>query len=582
MSTTGFRVVLPPNRAGSNKGSPISGEWGWHTVCSVPGQTRTAALRFAFANPAVARGFDLPASQPAGNPASSDSGVAAHFGLILRDQLPSAAVGESQVENTAEPQGERGAGAMHVSPLASPPATNGLAEDPNAFSIARQSAATEPSSAEPQLKYLPIGTLSRAHPAVDSFPGEASPRFGAESAIESALPDSLSDSTARSASANAGSAMETDTRNSGSVTMPEPEPGAPPVADEPAKQSGAAQRKDQAIPAERTSDARKRSDTTKRADSVRAQPAPSPMDAGALPASPAIASAPAGQEVSPVVDPSGASTATGSLPEGAAARGTAQMLTSSHHPASSPSPSSVPSLGQRSASGTLGDHTQEAGGASVADPPRAPHLRARDASALASQLRNAEVQGGQETPGNAVQRSRPAGEPLLSQTAQTSQAPAAAISATAAPLSTGSSVRDLRPSAAFERMDGAEPPRVLESSPQKLAVGVRDAGLGWVEIRTRAVTGQVAATLTSTTHAAQTAISAELPAIRETLMNHHVALHSLSAERFPASQGGGHSGSNAPDSGTPTRPSFAKTKTETSAVQSEAEGEGLSYISVRV
>jgi flagellar hook-length control protein FliK len=131
-------------------------------------------------------------------------------------------------------------------------------------------------------------------------------------------------------------------------------------------------------------------------------------------------------------------------------------------------------------------------------------------------------------------------------------------------------------------MDSASPPRVLESSPQKLAVGIRDAGLGWIEIRTHAIGGHVAATLASGTQEAHTAIAAELPAIRDTLVNQHIALHSLSAERFSTSSGGGGSGTDTADSGQPARSPSTKEKAEPPSAQNEAEGASLSYISVRV
>ncbi|HEX3986534.1 MAG TPA: hypothetical protein VHX13_07980 [Acidobacteriaceae bacterium] len=147
----------------------------------------------------------------------------------------------------------------------------------------------------------------------------------------------------------------------------------------------------------------------------------------------------------------------------------------------------------------------------------------------------------------------------------------------------GGSADSLSPTAALERMDAADPPRVLESSPQKLTIGVGDAGLGWIEIRTHAVAGQVSATLASGTHEAHAAIAAELPAIRDSLINQHVALHSLGAERFSASSGGGGgSEPNTRDSGSPARQSIVKPKGDTPAVHGEAAGESLSYISVRV
>jgi flagellar hook-length control protein FliK len=131
-------------------------------------------------------------------------------------------------------------------------------------------------------------------------------------------------------------------------------------------------------------------------------------------------------------------------------------------------------------------------------------------------------------------------------------------------------------------MDAAAPPRLLESSPQKLVVGVRDAGLGWVEIRTHAAAGQVAATLATGSQDAHAALAAALPAIRDTLANQHIAVHSLSAEQFPASSGGDSSASHAPDSGSADRQSFVKPKGDSLPEAGEAEGESLSYINVRV
>jgi hypothetical protein len=139
----------------------------------------------------------------------------------------------------------------------------------------------------------------------------------------------------------------------------------------------------------------------------------------------------------------------------------------------------------------------------------------------------------------------------------------------------------LSPGAALERMDAAAPPRVLESTPQNLTVGIRDAGLGWIEIRTHAIAGQVAATLASGTHEAHAAIAAELPAIRDTLTNQHVAVHSLGAERFPTSSGGGSAGRSSDEGGRGYH-SPVPAKGNAPSVQSEAEAENLSYISVRV
>lgn len=84
----------------------------------------------------------------------------------------------------------------------------------------------------------------------------------------------------------------------------------------------------------------------------------------------------------------------------------------------------------------------------------------------------------------------------------------------------------------FDRMDGAAAPRVLESTPQRLAVGVRDAGLGWVEVRTHAAGSQVAAVVATSSGASHQAIAAELPSIREYLVGQHVRVDALMAEPF--------------------------------------------------
>jgi flagellar hook-length control protein FliK len=88
-------------------------------------------------------------------------------------------------------------------------------------------------------------------------------------------------------------------------------------------------------------------------------------------------------------------------------------------------------------------------------------------------------------------------------------------------------------------MDGAAAPRVIESSPQRLAVGVRDAGLGWVEIRTHAAGGQVGAVVGTTSMASQQAVAAELPSMRVFLEGQQVRLGHLAAENFSAMGGDG-------------------------------------------
>jgi flagellar hook-length control protein FliK len=109
--------------------------------------------------------------------------------------------------------------------------------------------------------------------------------------------------------------------------------------------------------------------------------------------------------------------------------------------------------------------------------------------------------------------------------------------------------------ATFERMDGAAEPQVIERTPQRLAVGVRDPALGWVEIRTRAAGGQIGAVMATASPGAHQALAPALPAIRDYLASQQVRVDHLAAEFFsPSASGGGshgtgHAAGNQPESG---------------------------------
>ncbi|MFP5227542.1 MAG: hypothetical protein ACLGXA_07910, partial [Acidobacteriota bacterium] len=136
---------------------------------------------------------------------------------------------------------------------------------------------------------------------------------------------------------------------------------------------------------------------------------------------------------------------------------------------------------------------------------------------------------------------------------------------------------------AFERMDAAGAPRVIESSPQRLAVGVHSGGLGWVEIHTSSAAGQVTATLASGSAESHSALAAQLPTVREFLAGEHVRIDHLASEQFTGSSGGQggapadtsrHGGDRGARTTAP-EPSHAM-------VSAEVEMDDLSYISVRV
>ena len=140
-------------------------------------------------------------------------------------------------------------------------------------------------------------------------------------------------------------------------------------------------------------------------------------------------------------------------------------------------------------------------------------------------------------------------------------------------------------SATFERMDSAAAPEVMESTPQRLAVGVRSPGLGWVEIRTNNTAGQVSATVATGSVESHNALSAQLPSVREYLAGEHVRIDNLASERFSSSSGGGEgfsggrSGNEARNEGSRNAESADEAIATTSA---DAEMESLSYINVRV
>lgn len=128
--------------------------------------------------------------------------------------------------------------------------------------------------------------------------------------------------------------------------------------------------------------------------------------------------------------------------------------------------------------------------------------------------------------------------------------------------------------AVFDHIDAGTAPQVLSRTPQRLDVGVRDAGLGWVEVRAHAAEGQIAATV-SASSAAHPALAAQLPAMREYLAGQQVRVDTLTAQPFEAgAEGGRHQqGTRNPAGDTPA------TATE---IADEGEAENFSWIDVRV
>lgn len=132
----------------------------------------------------------------------------------------------------------------------------------------------------------------------------------------------------------------------------------------------------------------------------------------------------------------------------------------------------------------------------------------------------------------------------------------------------------------FEQMDALRPPQILHSTPQRLAVGLHEPALGWVEVRARASGGEISATVASPAHAA---LSANLPAIREYLAGQHVRVDHLAAETWSGPSGGDHhpsSGGDRGGTGGDNVPELAIAVSQ--APTAEPEADSLSYISIRV
>jgi flagellar hook-length control protein FliK len=131
-------------------------------------------------------------------------------------------------------------------------------------------------------------------------------------------------------------------------------------------------------------------------------------------------------------------------------------------------------------------------------------------------------------------------------------------------------------------MDSAAAPQVLGSAPQRLAVGVRDGSLGWVEVRAHASAGQVAAVVTTGSSEAHAVLSAHLPEMRDYLAGHQVEIGQLSTEQFsPRDGGAGSQGGNGREEGHADAEASPE-GVAAAGFSGDAMEDSLSYINVRV
>jgi hypothetical protein len=142
----------------------------------------------------------------------------------------------------------------------------------------------------------------------------------------------------------------------------------------------------------------------------------------------------------------------------------------------------------------------------------------------------------------------------------------------------GHAAHAVAPGAAFDRIDSGSAPQMLSHTPQRLDVGVRDPGLGWVEIRAHAAEGQIAATV-SASSASHPALAAQLPAMRDYLAGQQVRVDALQAQPFDASSEGGRNSSRQSSQGQDGGAAAAGAGTD---FPDEAEPERFSWIDVRV
>ena len=164
----------------------------------------------------------------------------------------------------------------------------------------------------------------------------------------------------------------------------------------------------------------------------------------------------------------------------------------------------------------------------------------------------------------------------LDPSATAGEAKAAPGKMAAVPVNTGG---------AFARLDSAAAaPQTITNTPQRLAVGVHSAGLGWVEIHAHNTQGLVSATLATGSPETRNAVSVQLPQIREYLNGEQIHVGELSSEVF-SSPSGNRDGSSqhAPQEG--VHRSLKNSEQEErrpSGPSGEGNPESLSYINVRV
>jgi hypothetical protein len=133
------------------------------------------------------------------------------------------------------------------------------------------------------------------------------------------------------------------------------------------------------------------------------------------------------------------------------------------------------------------------------------------------------------------------------------------------------------------------PSMVLTAGNNRMAVGVHDPALGWVEIKTQSAAGQVAASLVTASSQTHASLAAQLPSLTQFLAERDVRVGSLAVEQQPAgSSDGGRAGSGDGQGSSAHRGSEASPGSTADSAAANVVGSDeifderpLSYISVR-
>ena len=92
----------------------------------------------------------------------------------------------------------------------------------------------------------------------------------------------------------------------------------------------------------------------------------------------------------------------------------------------------------------------------------------------------------------------------------------------------------------------AAPVSALSVGANRVAVGLHDPSLGWVEIKTQSTAGQIAAAVVTSSAQSHQALAGQLPSMAEFLSEHHVKLGSITVEQQSSA---GNPGNGTGDSG---------------------------------